>query len=68
MCVRHTELRKFMQNAYFYEFGKPLVFVETGASEGRPGEFHELQVTLDPRLGGNVPRVSITEVEFTEGG
>jgi hypothetical protein len=59
--------RTFVQNAWFYEAGKQLVFTEMEPTEDRRGEYTELRVTLNEVIGGNLPRVGITETVFNEG-
>jgi hypothetical protein len=62
-----TEARKFLQNTWFYQAGKQLVFTEAEPTEDHAGEYTELHVTLNEVLGGNLPRVGITEAQFNEG-
>jgi hypothetical protein len=61
------DARKFLQDAWFYEAGRQLVFTERAPTEDQRGEYTELRVTLNEVIGGNLPRVGITETVFNEG-
>jgi hypothetical protein len=63
----NTDSRHFLQYPWFYEAGKQLDFTETASTEERRGEYIELHVTLNEIIGGNLPRVGITEAVFNEG-
>jgi hypothetical protein len=62
-----VDTRKFSQDAWFYQAGRDLAFTETEPTEDRRGEYTELRVTLNEVIGGNLPRVGITETAFNEG-
>jgi len=62
-----VDTRKFAQNAWFYQAGRQLAFTETEPTEDQRGEYTELRVTLNEVIGGNLPRVGITETVFNEG-
>lgn len=59
--------RKFLQKPWFYQAGQQLDFTETESTESEHGQYTELTVTLHEIIGGNLPRVAITEALFNEG-
>jgi hypothetical protein len=63
----NADTRRFLQNVWFYEAGRQLDFTETTPTEERPGEYIKFHVTLNEVIGGNLPRVGITEAVFNEG-
>jgi len=62
-----ADTRKFLQGVWFYEAGRQLVFAEAEPTEDQRGEYTELRVTLNEVIGGNLPRLGITETVFNEG-
>jgi len=62
-----SETQKFLQKAWFYQAGRQLDFEEIEPTEGERGQYTELTVTLHEMVGGNLPRVDISEALFNEG-
>jgi hypothetical protein len=62
-----SETRKFLQKAWFYQAGRQLDFTEIEPTESERGQYTELTVTLHEMVGGNLPRVDISEALFNEG-
>jgi len=58
---------RFREKAEFYQAGQQLGFTEREPTENEGAEYTELTVTLHEMLGGNLPRMPITEALFNEG-
>jgi hypothetical protein len=58
---------RFLAAAQFHQSGTQFEFIETEATEDRPGEYHEMLLGLDQVIGGNLLRLDISERQFNEG-
>ena len=56
--------KRFLRNAEFYQAGKKLEFAEIQPTEDAPGQYQEVEVSLNEVFSGNLPREPIDERTF----